>query len=117
MKGAIVITLGDKQVFNIGFTIDAEELHKLLPQCRAAKTELHPQPHRLCRQDEDDNNDGKLAYSVEEVSRLIPMSQKAIYEAIRQKQMPGLKAGGKVIVPKRQFNAWLDMKPFERKEQ
>jgi excisionase family DNA binding protein len=117
MKGAIVITLGNKQVLNIGITIDIEELHELLPEHMATKIEKHPQPQRLCSQNEDGNDDGKLAYSVEEVSRLIPMSQKAIYEAIRQKQMPGLKVGGKVIVPKRQFNAWLDMKPFERKEQ
>jgi excisionase family DNA binding protein len=47
-------------------------------------------------------------YTVKEVSRLLRLSLGGTYALIRSGEIPAKKLGGRWVVPKRRFAAWLD---------
>jgi excisionase family DNA binding protein len=47
-------------------------------------------------------------YTVKEVSTLLTLSLGSTYALIRQGAIPALRLGGRWVVPKRRFHAWLD---------
>ena len=42
----------------------------------------------------------KLALSVEEAAKVIGLGRNAAYEAIRRKEIPSLRIGGRILVPR-----------------
>jgi len=50
----------------------------------------------------------KVAYNVKEASELLGVSDKSLYEAIKQHQVPAKWIGRRVIIPISAFNKWLE---------
>lgn len=50
----------------------------------------------------------KIAYSVYEVSKLLGISTTSIYSLCRVGAMPSMKLGGRIVIPIKKFNEWLD---------
>lgn len=50
----------------------------------------------------------RAVYTVAEVSRLLSLSLGGTYELVRTGVIPGRKLGGRWVIPKRAFHAWLD---------
>lgn len=42
----------------------------------------------------------KLVYSVEEVATLLGMSKNPVYDAIRERQIPSIKIGRRILIPR-----------------
>ncbi|MGD0620924.1 MAG: helix-turn-helix domain-containing protein [Thermacetogeniaceae bacterium] len=95
MKGTIVITLGDKQVFNIGFSIDTEELHKLIESPYFPAEKIIEQGQL------------KDAYSVREAAEKLGVSKDTVYDQVKAKTIPFRKLGGRVVIPKAALEKWL----------
>lgn len=51
---------------------------------------------------------GRAVYTVKEVAHLLSLSLGSTYALVRQGEIPALKMGGRWIVPKKRFHAWLD---------
>nr|WP_182905863.1 helix-turn-helix domain-containing protein [Microbispora sp. H13382] len=43
-----------------------------------------------------------------EVARLLSLSRGSAYALVREGTIPALRMGGRWIIPKRRFHAWLD---------
>lgn len=50
----------------------------------------------------------ELFRAAAEVAHLLNLSLGSTYTLIRQGEIPALKMGGRLIVPKKRFHAWLD---------
>ena len=50
----------------------------------------------------------KLTYSVKEASRLLGVSSNHLYEMARQKQIPVLKLGKRLLIPRKALNEFLE---------
>ena len=50
----------------------------------------------------------RAAYTVGEVAVLLGLSRGGTYALVRSGMIPALRMGGRWIVPKRRFHAWLD---------
>lgn len=48
------------------------------------------------------------AYTVEQVAAKLQMSKWSAYEAIRQGQIPAIRVGRLIRVPRRSFEQWLE---------
>ena len=46
------------------------------------------------------NNDGRLFYSVNELTRLLPLSRNSIYQAIQRGEIRSLRIGRRVLISK-----------------
>ncbi len=63
----------------------------------------------------------RRTYTVKEAAQVIGISESHAYEMIRQKQIPALKLGRKVVIPVHLLEAWLEgggtsgQKPEERR--
>ncbi len=53
----------------------------------------------------------RVAYTVREVALLLGLSRGSAYALVREGRIPALRMGGRWIVPKRRFHAWLDARP------
>jgi len=53
-------------------------------------------------------DDDRAVYTVQEVARLLSLSRGSAYALIREGTIPALRMGGRWIIPKRRFHAWLD---------
>ena len=53
-------------------------------------------------------HDESGVYTVKEVSRYLRLSLGGTYALIRSGEIPARKLGGRWVVPKRRFAAWLD---------
>ncbi len=53
----------------------------------------------------------RVAYTVREVALLLGLSRGSTYALVREGRIPALRMGGRWIVPKRRFHAWLDARP------
>ena len=49
----------------------------------------------------------KMALSVREVSELLGLGRTAVYEAVRNGQMPSIKVGSRILVPRAALEAML----------
>jgi excisionase family DNA binding protein len=47
-------------------------------------------------------------YTVKEVAALLRLSLGSTYALVREGEIPAKKMGGRWVVPKRRFHAWLD---------
>lgn len=52
--------------------------------------------------------DGRATYSIAEVGLLLGLCPSTTYKRVREGAIPALRMGGRWIVPKRRFHAWLD---------
>lgn len=66
-----------------------------------------PHASPLLRED----SDARAAYTVVEIAMLLGLSRGGTYGLIRAGKIPALRMGGRWIVPKRRFHAWLDQQP------
>ncbi|SDR05377.1 helix-turn-helix domain-containing protein [Thermostaphylospora chromogena] len=53
-------------------------------------------------------DDDRAVYTVPEVARLLSLSRGSAYALVREGAIPALRMGGRWIIPKRRFHAWLD---------
>jgi excisionase family DNA binding protein len=53
-------------------------------------------------------DDDRAVYTVPEVARLLSLSRGSAYALVREGTIPALRMGGRWIIPKRRFHAWLD---------
>jgi excisionase family DNA binding protein len=60
---------------------------------------------------------GALTYSVPEAGRLIGLSRNGSYEAAQKGQIPTIRIGKRVIVPRAAFHAMLDSAGSEQRRQ
>jgi excisionase family DNA binding protein len=56
----------------------------------------------------------KLTLSVSEVSKLLGMSRNAVYEAIRQGQIPSIRLGKRILVPRLRLEMLLSQSVISR---
>ena len=54
---------------------------------------------------------GKLTVSVEEAGRLIGIGRSSVYEAIRRGELPSLKIGRRILVPRSALVLMFDNSP------
>ena len=54
----------------------------------------------------------RAVYSVREVSQMLAISLGGTYQLCRNGMIPALKLGGRWVVPKARFHAWLDNLPI-----
>ncbi|MFE9694445.1 helix-turn-helix domain-containing protein [Micromonospora sp. NPDC005806] len=52
--------------------------------------------------------DNRAVYSVREVARLLSLSLGSTYALVRDGEIPARKLGGRWVIPKKRFRAWLD---------
>ena len=50
----------------------------------------------------------RAVYTVPEVAAMLSLSLGGTYALLRSGDIPGLKLGGRWVVPKRRFHAWLN---------
>ncbi|NCN28291.1 helix-turn-helix domain-containing protein [bacterium] len=56
----------------------------------------------------NENNQSKaLAYSPREVANQLRISRTFIYQLIRENRIPHLKIGTKILIPTKEFEAWM----------
>jgi excisionase family DNA binding protein len=55
----------------------------------------------------DERDEGRLAYSVPEVAKLLGMSRGGAYNACAAGDLPSVRVGGKVLVPRERLEALL----------
>lgn len=54
----------------------------------------------------------RAVYNVREVSQMLSISLGGTYQRCRDGQIPALKLGGRWVIPKARFHAWLDNLPI-----
>lgn len=50
----------------------------------------------------------RAVYTVKEVAHMLSLSLGGTYALVRDGTIPSLKMGGRWVIPKRRFHAWLD---------
>ena len=50
----------------------------------------------------------RAVYTVKEVAELLSLSLGGTYQLVRDGTIPALKLGGRWVVPKKRFHAWLE---------
>ena len=50
----------------------------------------------------------RAVYTVQEVAHLLGLALGGTYTLIREGTIPAIKVGGRWVVPKKRFHAWLD---------
>ncbi len=50
----------------------------------------------------------RAVYTVREVSQLLAVSLGGTYVLVREGRIPAIKLGGRWVIPKRRFHAWLE---------
>lgn len=56
-----------------------------------------------------EDNDRKLAYSVEETAQLLDCSKDLVYESIRRGEIPAVHIGRRILVPKLALEKMLEV--------
>jgi excisionase family DNA binding protein len=51
---------------------------------------------------------GRAVYTVVEVAKLLSLSRGSAYALVRDGTIPALRLGGRWVVPRARFHAWLD---------
>lgn len=55
-------------------------------------------------------NDEKLTYTPKEVTQVLGVSLTTVFKLIKQKEIPTIRIGRKVLIPKGKLKDWLDSK-------
>jgi excisionase family DNA binding protein len=50
----------------------------------------------------------RVTYTVPEIAELMGLSRASVYVLLRAGEIPALRMGGRWIIPRRRFHAWLD---------
>ena len=50
----------------------------------------------------------RLAYSIKEVSELLGLSKSRLYEMVQYGEIPYMRVGGKILLPRKEFESWLN---------
>ena len=50
----------------------------------------------------------KEAYSPKEVLEMIPISRNALYDAIRRREIPSVRIGKRILIPRLALERWLN---------
>jgi excisionase family DNA binding protein len=74
-------------------------------------TQIVEEAHRRGSASPPDGADSRAAYTVVEVALLLGLSRGSTYALVRSGKIPALRMGGRWIVPRRRFHAWLDQQP------
>jgi excisionase family DNA binding protein len=56
-----------------------------------------------------------LTYTVEEAAKLLGISRASAYVAASRKEIPSLRFGKRIVVPKAKLDRMLDSKPMENR--
>ena len=49
----------------------------------------------------------RLTLTVEEAAVLLGISRNSAYEAVRRGEIPSVRIGGRIVIPRRRFLVWL----------
>ncbi len=49
----------------------------------------------------------RLAYSIKEASEMLGLSKSRLYEMVQFDEIPYMRIGGKILLPKKEFESWL----------
>lgn len=49
----------------------------------------------------------RMAYTVKEASEMLGISKSRLYEMVQFGEIPYMKIGGKILLPKKEFESWL----------
>jgi excisionase family DNA binding protein len=49
----------------------------------------------------------RLAYTVKEAAEMLGLSRSRLYEMVQFDEIPYMKIGGKILLPKKEFESWL----------
>ena len=49
----------------------------------------------------------RLTLTVEEAAALLGISRNSAYEAVRRGEIPSVRIGGRIVIPRRRFLDWL----------
>jgi excisionase family DNA binding protein len=52
-------------------------------------------------------DDERVAFNVPEVAKKLGISTNSAYERIRQGEIPHIRLGARIVIPKAAFEAWL----------
>lgn len=52
----------------------------------------------------------RLAYTIKEASEMLGISKSRLYEMVQFGEIPYMKIGGKILLPKKEFESWLQSK-------
>jgi excisionase family DNA binding protein len=66
-----------------------------------------PQNHGHTEHDHNAEH-SRATYTVLEVATLMGLSRASTYALVRSGGIPAIRAGGRWVIPKRRFHAWLD---------
>lgn len=50
----------------------------------------------------------EMTHTVKDVQRLLGLSRTKIYQLIHWKEMPGFRIGGRILIPKKEFQDFYD---------
>jgi excisionase family DNA binding protein len=50
----------------------------------------------------------RLVYQVSEVAEMLTVSRDLVYKLVRTKQIPSRHLGGRIVIPRDKFDAWLE---------
>jgi excisionase family DNA binding protein len=50
-----------------------------------------------------------LAYTTEEARSQIPLGRNSFYEAVKRGDIPSVRIGKRILIPKKQFNAMFEV--------
>ena len=53
-------------------------------------------------------SDDRQAFTVAEVARMLGLGKTLVYRMVRTGEIPGIKCGGRWIVPTSRYNKWLN---------
>lgn len=49
----------------------------------------------------------RLAYTIKEAAEMLGLSKSRLYEMVQFDEIPHMRIGGKVLLPKKEFESWL----------
>lgn len=58
---------------------------------------------------------GKRCYTVREIQKILCISRPTAYELIKKNEFRSIFVGGRHLISKKSFDAWLDGEPAEEK--
>lgn len=50
----------------------------------------------------------RLAYTVKEAAEMLGLSKSRLYEMVQFDEIPYMRIGGKILLPKKEFESWLN---------
>lgn len=66
------------------------------------------QIHTAQRDAHEERAEARVTYTVPEIAKMMGLSRASVYVLLQAGEIPALRPGGRWIIPKRRFHAWLD---------